>query len=1027
MFVELKCKSNFSFLRGASDSRDLVARAHALGMTALGVADINGVYALPRAYELLKDSQIPLRLICGAEVTLEDHPPITLLAQTRKGYGLLCRILTQVHAGKEKGEGRLAFSELSFLLEHFPGRGALTCLTDLTEKTHFEKLQELFPQEVYLTLCRYLDGLDPVRTQAALKASRKWGIPLVATNDVHYHIPERRPLQDCMTCIREGTSLQKAGFKLFSNGERYLKSPQQMQELFADVPEALVHTLEIAEKCRFHMSELKYTYPQEFIPAGYNSQSYLEEMTWQGARETYRGLVPAEVEKQIRHELNLIQKLNYPDYFLTIYDIVRFAKSQNIICQGRGSAANSIVCYVLGITSVDPLNMNLLFERFISEERSEPPDIDVDFEHERREEVIQYIYERYGRDRAGMVAAIRTYQSRSAFLEISKALGVEVGTISSRELQDHFEHYAKDLTVKRPFVEKLAEEIHGFPRHLSIHSGGFTLSHEPLVEIVPIEPARKPGRTIVQWDKNDLETLGLMKVDVLSLGFLTAMHKASDLAGIDWRYIPPDDAKTYELIRSAETEGTFQIESRGQKAMLVRTLPEKFYDLVVQVAIVRPGPSIGEMIHPYIKGRTNARHGIPFRMEDPVIEKILERTYGVPVFQEQLMKIAIDKAGFTPGESDQLRRTIAGWRNANVLSDVAQKLYDGLLKNGVKKDFADQFFTYLKGYAHYGFPESHAASFASIAYKSAYLKAHHPAELLCGLINSQPMGFYHIDTLINEARRKGVKILPMDPNLSDWDARLEAPQTLRMGFRNLKAVPKEQVLEMMVQRLKAFTSVEDFIYRTNFSREALENMAIADVFACFHLDRRHSFWQSLEFSTLCGKKADKQLSLFNEQAGFEQDLELFDAMSLLEQTSADYRKTGYSLHGNFMRALRMEFPWLPSLTSVELKKIPAQKQVQFAGTLIANQRPAAAKGTGFLTLEDDKGTVDLILKEEVYEKYKPVFQNSRFLIVQGKIQRSGRGVTVLVTQVESFAVKRSLKPESNMANPRSLSSLHWNH
>jgi error-prone DNA polymerase len=1031
MFVELTAKSNFSFLRGASDSRELILQACSLGMKAIGITDINGVYALPRAYELIKDSKLPIKLICGAEITLwRGHPPITLIAQTRKSYGLMCRIITQVHAGKEKGEGFITFSELSHLLENHEGRNRLTCIVKAESEPNLELLKSLFPNEVYLSLCRYLDGLDGGRTKKAKELSQNFELPIVATNDVHYHLPDRRPLQDCLACIREDITMQKASLKLFGNDERYLKSELQMRALFADIPEAVRNTGIIADKCTFCLSELKYTYPKEFIPKGHTSQSFLVEVSYAGAQETYRGVVPHAVDVQIRHELKLIEKLNYADYFLTIYDIVRFAKSKNIICQGRGSAANSIICYVLGITSVDPVNMKLLFERFISEERSEPPDIDVDFEHERREEVIQYIYERYGRERAGMVAAIRTYQARSSLLELSKAIGIEVGTMSAKELLDNFDEYAKDLKIKRPYIEKLVREIAEFPRHLSIHSGGFTLSHEPLVEIVPIEPARMEGRTIVQWDKNDLETLGLMKVDVLSLGFLTAMHKAADLAGISWRDIPPNDPATYKLIRSGETEGTFQIESRAQKAMLVRTLPEEFYDLVVQVAIVRPGPSVGQMIHPYIQGRTNARNAIPYRMGDPEIEAILGRTYGVPVFQEQLMKIAIVKAGFTPGEADQLRRAVAGWRNADGITGVARKLYEGLLKNGVNKDFANKFFTYLKGYAHYGFPESHAASFASIAYKSAYLKTHFPAELLCGLINSQPMGFYHIDTLINEAKRKGVRVLPLNPNLSHWDAVLEAPKTVRMGFRNLKKIREENVNQLLVERsIKPFKSVEDFIYRTRFSKDVIENMAIGNVFECFGLDRRHTFWQSLEFGALvgalCEKRDREQLSLFTDEAASEKPLPLFSAMSLLEETTADYRKMGYSLNGNYMRALRLEFPWLPPLTSVQLKKLPAKEFVRYAGTLIVNQRPPSAKTTGFITLEDEFGTVDLILRGEIYDRYKPVFQNSRFLIIEGHIQRQGRGVNVLVNNVESFAENRSRKPETNLQSPRGLTSLEW--
>ncbi|RZA06128.1 MAG: PHP domain-containing protein, partial [Proteobacteria bacterium] len=689
MFAELRCKSNFSFLRGASDAREYIERAEHLGLSAVAITDANGVYGLPRAYEVLKHHP-SVKLICGAEITIEGSPPLTLLAQNRAAYGLLCRLLTAAHAGKAKGGACLSWAELEEGLGAHEGRGGLIALPELVEGMNFELCATLFPNRTYLPLCRYLDGLDDERTLFAREVSSRLGLPIVATNDVHYHVPERRPLQDCLVCVREGKTLADAGFHLFGNDERYLKSELQMRAIFQDMPEAVALAGVIAESCTFSMGELKYQYPREFVPEGHTSQSYLAQCVREEATRIYRGVISAKVDAQIRHELSLIEKLNYADYFLTIHDIVRFAHSRDIACQGRGSAANSVICYVLGITSIDPVKANLLFERFISEERAEPPDIDVDFEHERREEVIQYIYERYGRDRAAMVSAVRTYQRKSAFLEITKAMGADVGTISADVLARDFGERGGALNQKLPLVEKMVEELRGFPRHLSIHSGGFVLSHVPMTEIVPIEPARMEGRTIVQWDKNDLETLGLMKVDVLALGFLTALNKISKMTNLSWRDIPMEDKATYKMIQRAETEGTFQIESRAQKAMLVRTHPETFYDLVVQVAIVRPGPNVGEMIHPYIQRREAAKRGIPYKIEDPVMREALGRTYGVPIFQEQIMKIAITKAGFNPGEADQLRRALAGWRDAAKVDDMSQRLYDRLIEGNVTEQYAKE-------------------------------------------------------------------------------------------------------------------------------------------------------------------------------------------------------------------------------------------------------------------------------------------------------------------------------------------------
>ncbi len=1041
MFIELLCKTNFSFLRGASSAPEYILQAQKLAMPALGITDRNGVYALPRAYEAIKELGCDIKLISGAQINMQDQPPLYLIATTRKSYGLLCRILTQVHAGKEKGQGVLQLSELIYFLDNFPGGAELICIPNTTATAQLEVLTEIFSKNIYLPLTRYLDGLDQKRAATTLEAANKFQIPILATNDVHYHVSERRPLQDALTSIREGVPIEAAGFHLFGNEERYLKSNLQMRALFSDLPEAILNTQVVAEKCQFSLAELKYTYPQEFIPDGHTAKSYLEELVYQGALETYRGLIPSAVDAQLRRELQFFEKRKDEHYFLTVQDIVRFARSKNILCQGRGSAANSLVCYVLGITSVDPVNMNLLFDRFMNDGRKEPPDIDIDFEHHRREEVIQYIYSRFGRERAAMVAAVTTYRRRSAFLELSKAVGIDVGTLSADALCENFDHIAGEKKGRHFFVETLSDEMKGFPRHLSIHSGGFVLSHDPLIEMVPIEPARMPGRTIIQWDKDDLETLGLMKVDVLSIGFLTALHQATDLAKISFRDIPPDDPKTYQMIQNAETLGTFQIESRAQINMLTQTKPQNYYDLVVQVALVRPSPTKGGMVQPFLKGLKESRRGHPFKIGHAALEKILGRTHGIPIFQEQIMQISMEVAGFTSAEADQLRRSLGKQRTAASVDAMGRKLFEALIKNAIPKEFAEQLFSYIQGYAHYGFPESHAASYASLAYKSAYMKCHYPAELVCALINSQPMGFYPIDTLINEAKRKGVLFLPMDPNKSFWLATLEAPRTIRMGFSQVKAIREPEVQKMIEARQqKLFQSLEDFISRTSFNKNVLENLAIANVFIHFGLDQRHSFWKSLEFSNLCqknelGHKESKenegklnaiQLSLFSENLELTQQTHLFSEMTALEKMTADYSKTGYSLDGNLMKALRLELPHLPTLTSVQVKRLMVGKNIRYAGIMTVLQRPPPANGTAFLTLEDEFGSVDTILKKEIYEEFASVIKGSRFLVIEACVQKRGLGTSLLVSKVESFVAPQknnSQQPITHGAHPRSLGRL----
>lgn len=1026
MYVELNCKSNFSFLRGASDSRDYIMRAIEMGMPAIGVTDINGVYALPRAYEVIRDSGSDIKLICGSEITIQNHPSITLIARSRRAWGLLCRIITQVHAGKIKGEGYLLLDELKALTSIHIGYSELTCILKSDPKNNFEFFKTVFKDQLYISLCRYVDGMDRKRTKQAVELSNQFDIPIVASNDVHYHIPERKPLQDCLTCIREGVILDNAGFKLFGNTERYLKSPMQMQMLFSDMPEAIQNTVKIAEQCNFSLSELKYTYPKEAVPAGHTAKSFLRDLVMAGAREKYGHMLTYEVDHQIRKELDFFAKRGEEDYFLTMHDILKDARDKKIVFQGRGSAASSIVCYSLGITAVDPISANLLFDRFANDARPDPPDIDVDFEHERREEVIQGIYTRYGRERAGMVAAIHTYKQKGAYRELCKAIGVDVGTLKADVVKSRFKELAGKYAAREIFLEPLMDQIADFPRHIGTHSGGFVITNDPLVETVPIEPAAMDGRTIVQWDKHDLETLGMMKIDILSIGFLTVIRKATELVGIDWRSIPVNDKDTYRLIHRAETAGCFQIESRAQMNSLPHTKPTTPYEMTIQVALIRPSMSKGGMSRSYLRGRESARRGMPFRSGLKAMDNIIGRTHGVAMFPDQIMQIAMDVCGFSSKEADQLRRSLGKERSAQSVDTEGHKLFKAMIKSGVKEELAQDILNRTQGFASYGFPEAHAASYGALAFKSAYLKTHHPAEYLCALINSQPMGFYRIDFLINEAvRNSGVKVLPVHPLKSTWDAQMEGPKTIRMGFRGIRKVREEDVLEMIEQRnIKQFISIEDFISRTNFSKDVLNNLTIMNGFECFGIDRRHSFWKSLAFKNLVGK-ADNilQLSLFDENTTVESSTKIFNPMTDLEEAIIDYRMIGYSLKGSLMKQLRLEVPHLPATNSKMLKFVKNKAVVHCAGILLVDQRPPPAKGFGFITLEDEHGTIDLVLRPDVYDKFKQVFRSSRFLNVTGRLQRLDDHITILADAIESFAPNSKVR--SHQPTPRMLDRLEW--
>ena len=1016
MYAELICRTHYSFLRGASHPSELVQRAAELGLVALAITDRDGVYGIPKAYRASQTCP-NLKLIVGAELTLESPLGIPdqvlslhLLAKDRSGYGLLCRLLTASHEGQAKGRALLSWSRFLELMGEPSSAGLIALIRTPTQELFpYAALSGLFPGRIYLALARVLDGGDRVRTEQTVELSRKFQLPIIATNDVHFHLRPRRVLHDVLTAIRENTCLDQIGRRIFSNSERYLKSPREMKALFADMPEALSNTLRVAEQCSFSPSELRYYYPSEWIPIGETAQSYLTRLTWKGAEGRYPAGIPEDVTHQLLHELELIEKVRFADYFLTIWEIVEFARTRKILCQGRGSAANSAVCFCLGITAIDPVRMNLLFERFISVERGEPPDIDVDFEHERREEVIQHIYEKYGRHRAGMVSAIITYRTRSAIRDVKKAIGED--------------RYARNEESSLALVS----ELKGVPRHLSIHSGGFTLSACPIIETVPIEPARMEGRTIVQWDKEDLDSIGLLKVDILALGMLSAIRKTFDsvatrhAVSLTVATIPPDDERTYQMIRRAETVGVFQIESRAQMNMLRRLLPENFYDLVIQVAIVRPGPIQGKMVHPYLKRR---RHLEDSRCPDPRMEPILSRTLGVPLFQEQVMKIAMVMANFTPGEADELRRAIGAWRSSGSIEKIGNRLQQGLLASGLAPEFVERIFQQIQGFAEYGFPESHAASFALLAYASSYLKCHYPAEFTCALLNSQPMGFYSSYTLVEDVKRQGVEVRPLDPCRSEWDCTLEG-RALRMGWRMVQGLGRAEAGELLEERgRRSFSGLPDFISRVRLSLRVLNRLAMGDAFVGFGLSQREALWEILHLQMYrsmyrpmnrpmnqkAGRPApvrEQQLSLFQYGAESSPSSALFSPLSPYQAIQADYESYHLSVKGHPMMALRADQELrkqIPSTTSATLKQMKASQVTRLAGLVIVRQRPPTAKGTMFATLEDEWGFADLILHASTFEKYRAYFESSPFIVVAGKVQRDGELVTLLVSSVAQFQV-----------------------
>lgn len=884
----------------------------------------------------------------------------------------------------------------------------------------FRALDQLVPGHVLTPLVFFKDGHDSKRADAVVELARQSGCPLVASNACLYHSPERARLQDTLRAIDANKTVDEMGFQLHSNDTRYILSPQQMKTLFSDFPEALDQTIRVAESCTFDMSELRYRYPSEWIPAGETAFSFMTSLVFKGARSIYGDQVPEDVLQQIQKELELIQQLQFSDYFLTIWDIVEFAKKEKILFQGRGSAANSVVCYCLGITAIDPVRMNLLFERFISAERGEPPDIDVDFEHERREEVIQYIYEKYGRHRAAMVSCVITYRSRSAVRDVFKALGLSSG-VWERKQGRRFSDIVKkregaeidpDLDPHRlGLARELVEDIKDFPRHISIHSGGFTLSADPIIEIVPVEPARMEGRTIIQWDKYDLDILGLLKVDILALGMLTALRKSMDsVGGLTLKSIPADDAKTYQMIQKADTVGVFQIESRAQMNMLGRLQPRNFYDLVIEVALVRPGPIVGKMVHPYLKRRQGLE---PVSMPDPRLYPILGKTLGVPIFQEQVMKMAMVLAHFTPGEADRLRRAIGAWRSSGSVEKMGKLLMERLLATGLPKTFVENIFEQIKGFAEYGFPESHAASFAHLAYCSSFLKCHHPAHFTAALINSQPMGFYSNHSLLEDARRHGVQIVPLTPNTTHWDCVPESDLKLKLGWRMVVGLSRKDADRIMLQ-IQAdgpFLHLYDFIERTRLAPQILERLALADLFSTFSLEPRKALWEIMSYRLLLESRSLRtspatlppkmeQMSLFAQNTYTPESQASFESPTRLEQVRSDFEAFRVSTHGHPMTILRELHPQLMPFQTSLVKKARSNKRVSACGIIIVRQMPHTAKGTVFATIEDEHGHLDLIFHKSTYEKYRALLLEHSFLVIHGKLQSQGHSTSVLVEQAQ---------------------------
>jgi error-prone DNA polymerase len=1015
-YAELRCKSYFSFLHGASHPDELVRRAAELGLAALALTDLNSLAGVVRAHVAAKATG--LKLIIGAEITPIDAPPVLLYAGDRSAYQRLAQLITRGRRAAPKGECRLTLADVAEVAVGVPSLLAVVVPPAATEQTAvpggLHEYRDMFGDRGYLAVSRHRGPNDEVEWCRLRTWSQQTRLPLVAVNDVHYHVPERRPLQEVLTALRHGTTVAALGTRRLPNSERHLKSAADMAALFADCPAAVTRTVELADRCRFSLDELRYEYPEELTPPGLTPMAYLTQLTWAGARQRYPDGTPAKVAELLHKELALIAELRYEAYFLTIWDLVQEAQRRGILCQGRGSAANSVVCWCLGITAVNPEEIDVLFERFISRERNEAPDIDVDFEHERREEIFQYIWSKYGRDRAAIVAEVVCYRTRLAVREVGKALGLSLdavdriakrvgphGGIESLEAAVAESGLDPQAPVTRQLVQ-LAGELTGFPRHLSQHVGGFVITRGPLADLVPIESAAMPERTVVQWDKDDLDALGILKVDCLALGMLTALRKCFDLVReqtgreLTLATVPPEDPTVYDMLCAADSVGTFQVESRAQMSMLPRLQPRCFYDLVIQVAIVRPGPIQGGMVHPFLR-RRNGEEKIDY--PSPEVAQILHKTLGVPLFQEQAMRLAVVAAGFTPGEADQFRRAMGAWGKPGVIEQFRQRLLEGMAARGYSPEFAHRLYSQLRGFGQYGFPESHAASFARLVYVSAWLKKHFPACFTVALLNSQPMGFYAPAQLVRDAQAHGITVRPPDVNHSRWDSTLEPGENgpaIRLGLRLIHGLSAAQAAQLLAGRgAEPFRTVYEVARRGGVRQATLLRLAAADAFRSLGLTRRQALWRALAVS-------DEELPLFAAVEETEAEVAVPE-LPLAEEMHADYDTLGLSLKAHPLELLRADLDRLRVTRAAELIRLKHQTSVCVAGLVVVRQRPPTAKGTVFLTLEDETGMINLVIWRHVWERFRRQLVGATALYAQGRLERSGRVVHVLPTRVEDLS------------------------
>jgi error-prone DNA polymerase len=1048
-YVPLWCKTNFSFLQGASHPHELIEKAHGFGLSAIAVTDRDGLYAVVQAH--VKAKALGLPLLIGAQVTLNNGSTIVLIAADAVGYRNLCRLLSKGRLRSPKGFSAVTRREICFhangLMALWGGQHSALVQTDDPAHMAFD-LKDAFGDRLYAFACRHRRESERRQECILVKRATAYRLPIVAGHEVLYHIPRRKPLQDVLTCLRKKCTLSTAGQRIKPNAENALKTPEMFCALFVDRPEWVERTLEVTSRCTFSLDQLCYYYPSETLPDGTSSSQRLRGLTFEGAKMRYHGIIPPEVKKQLERELALIDALDYPGYFLTMWDIVQFCRRKDIICQGRGSAANSAVCYCLGITAIDPVRMNLLFERFISKERAEPPDIDLDIEHERREEVIQHVYSKYGRHHAAMVAVMVRYRPKSAVRDVGKVLGLPAPNLDrlARLLSHGHSICEKDFTraglspnlPAHRHLLRLSQDLLDFPRHLSIHPGGFLLGREPVSHIVPIENGTMADRTVIQWDKNDVEALGLFKVDLLGLGALTHLHRCFDLlkkhrgVALSMATIPPEDPQTFDMICQARTVGVFQIESRAQMAMLPRLKPRCFYDLVIEVSIVRPGPITGGMVHPYLRRRRGEE---PVTYPHPSLEPVLKKTLGIPLFQEQVMKLAVTAADYTPGEADQLRRDMAAWQRSGQIERHRSKLVSRMVQKGIALEFAERVFEQIHGFGEYGFPESHAAGFALISYATAWMRCHYPAEFICGLLNAQPMGFYSPAAIVEDAKRMGLEVRPADVTHSHWNCTLEPLArrshgnpgkkqqnrmhshgnpahsnafrfAVRMGLRFVKGFERTNMEAITTARIKhPFTDIADVVRRTGMDASALKALAQAGAFTPLGLSRRQALWE------VGGLVRSRHHSL---QIPGKPGKISFKPLSPLEIIHWDYASASHSTNGHPLEPLRPRLAAMGLPTADALSTFKDGRRVRYIGMVICRQRPDTAGGVVFMTLEDETGFANLVVWKDVFKKYEVIAKTAAFLGVTGAVQNQN-GISHLIAQ---HLWTPRFKPNSSLVESR---------